>query len=53
MTPASRHLYQSMRFMMEFVFCNRDEDPEVIEGFTFEHQEQLNYMMELSGSGCI
>ncbi|WP_146449958.1 23S rRNA (guanine(745)-N(1))-methyltransferase [Vibrio kanaloae] len=48
-TPASRHLYQLRDAIYDGVRLH-DEDPEVIEGFTLEHQEQLNYVMELSGS---
>ncbi|MDK9736735.1 23S rRNA (guanine(745)-N(1))-methyltransferase [Vibrio sp. D404a] len=48
-TPAGRHLYQLRDEIYDGVRLH-DETPEVIEGFTLESQQHLNYMMELSGS---
>lgn len=48
-TPAGRHLYQLKQGIYQTVQLH-DETPEIIAGFTLEHQQQLNYTMSLSGS---
>lgn len=45
-TPAGRHLYQLRERIYQDVRLH-DEAPEVLEGFTLEQQQQLNYMMDL------
>ncbi|MBW3696445.1 23S rRNA (guanine(745)-N(1))-methyltransferase [Vibrio sp. T187] len=47
-TPAGRHLYQLRDRIYDGVRLH-DETPEEIEGFSLEHQEKLNYTMELTG----
>ncbi|GEM74440.1 23S rRNA (guanine(745)-N(1))-methyltransferase [Vibrio sagamiensis] len=45
-TPAGRHLYQLREHIYQSVRLH-NEEPEIIDGFTLEHQEKLNYTMEL------
>ncbi|HAS6363832.1 TPA: 23S rRNA (guanine(745)-N(1))-methyltransferase [Vibrio vulnificus] len=47
-TPAGRHLLQ----LKEKIYTElklHSEEPEQIDGFTLEHQEKLNYVMDLAG----
>lgn len=46
-TPAGRHLYQLKERIYQDVQLH-SEEPETIEGFSLVHQEQLNYMMDLT-----
>ncbi len=48
-TPAGRHLYQLRDEIYDGVRMH-DETAEDIAGFELSHQEQLNYMMDLTGS---
>ncbi|EGR0046368.1 TPA: 23S rRNA (guanine(745)-N(1))-methyltransferase [Vibrio vulnificus] len=47
-TPAGRHLLQ----LKEKIYAElklHSEEPEQMDGFTLEHQEKLNYVMDLAG----
>ncbi|MGY0613943.1 23S rRNA (guanine(745)-N(1))-methyltransferase [Vibrio sp. FJH11] len=46
-TPASRHLFQLRERIYQYVRLH-SEEPESIEGYELEHQQQLNYMMDLT-----
>ncbi len=45
-TPAGRHLYQLRERIYQDVRLH-NEEPEAIEGYQLEHQQQLNYVMDL------
>ncbi|CAE6908131.1 23S rRNA (guanine(745)-N(1))-methyltransferase [Vibrio alginolyticus] len=45
-TPAGRHLYQLRERIYQDVRLH-NEEPEAIEGYQLEHQQQLNYVMKL------
>ncbi|MGU3844662.1 methyltransferase domain-containing protein, partial [Vibrio diabolicus] len=45
-TPASRHLYQLRERIYQDVRLH-SEEPEHIEGYELEHQQHLNYVMNL------
>ncbi|MCF7362644.1 MULTISPECIES: 23S rRNA (guanine(745)-N(1))-methyltransferase [Vibrio] len=47
-TPAARHLYEFKQGIYQDVRLH-EEQPEVIENFTLEHEEKVNYLMTLSG----
>ncbi|MDN3697918.1 MULTISPECIES: 23S rRNA (guanine(745)-N(1))-methyltransferase [Vibrio] len=47
-TPAGRHLYQLRERIYDGVKLH-SEEAEEIEGFALEHQQKLNYMMDLPG----
>lgn len=46
-TPAGRHLFQLRERIYQDVRLH-SEEPEDIEGYELEHQQQLNYMMDLT-----
>ncbi|ARR45892.1 23S rRNA (guanine(745)-N(1))-methyltransferase [Vibrio campbellii] len=45
-TPAGRHLYQFRERIYQEIRLH-NEEPESIEGFELEHQQKLNYVMDL------
>ncbi len=45
-TPAGRHLYQLRERIYDDVRLH-NEEPEIIDGYELEHQQQLNYTMDL------
>ncbi|MCV5919398.1 23S rRNA (guanine(745)-N(1))-methyltransferase, partial [Escherichia coli] len=51
-TPASRHLYQLRERIYQEVRLH-NEEPEHIEGFELEHQQHLNYVMDLKNGAAI
>ncbi|RCW23775.1 23S rRNA m(1)G-745 methyltransferase [Vibrio parahaemolyticus] len=50
-TPASRHLYQLRERIYQDVRLH-SEEPEHIEGYELEHQQHLNYVMNLKNGAA-
>ncbi|WP_418113353.1 23S rRNA (guanine(745)-N(1))-methyltransferase [Vibrio scophthalmi] len=46
-TPAGRHLYQLREHIYQEIRLH-NEEPEQLEGFTLEHEQKLNYVMNLA-----